>query len=474
MITPVRLLALLLGLAMCAQAQSAAPANGLRDEALAALRKATAYYHSKVARHGGYVYYTSDDLSQRWGEGKAAPDQIWVQPPGTPAVGMAFLAAYKATKEPPFLNAARDAAQALVQGQLESGGWTNYVDFAARGKNAPRFRKLPGGTRNHSSLDDGVTQSALRFLFQMDEVLEFKDADIHTAAKDGLDALLKAQFTSGGFPQGWSGPVPAHPPAKAAYPDYDWRTENRIKNYWELPTLNDDLVLHLVTTLEEGWRIYRDDRCKEAIVKLGEFLLRAQMPDPQPAWAQQYDHQMHPVWARKFEPPAIAGRESQGALRTLLEIHRITRDAKFLEPFPKALAYLKRSLLPDGKLARYYELQTNKPLYMDEQYQLTYDDARAPKHYGWKSDSRLESIEKRLEEQKSGKFRDPLKPKSISEETVRTIVRSLDAEGRWLSINNGPEALVGQPKFAPGQRYLSSEVFNKNVGTLAAFLAQPR
>ena len=30
-----------------------------------------------------------------------------------------------------------------------------------------------------------------------------------------------------------------------------------------------------------------------------------QMPDPQPGWAQQYDYDMRPMWARKFEPAAI-------------------------------------------------------------------------------------------------------------------------------------------------------------------------
>ena len=38
---------------------------------LAALRTAVTYYRSNVASHGGYVYYYSLDLSQRWGEGVA-------------------------------------------------------------------------------------------------------------------------------------------------------------------------------------------------------------------------------------------------------------------------------------------------------------------------------------------------------------------------------------------------------------------
>ena len=39
-------------------------------------------------------------------------------------------------------------------------------------------------------------------------------------------------------------------------------------------------------------------------------------------------------------------------------------------------------------------------------------------------------------------------------------MRPPDADGRWVSTYDG-EALVGQPKFAPGERYLSSAVFSR-------------
>lgn len=63
-----------------------------------------------------------------------------------------------------------------------------------------------------------------------------------------------------------------------------------------------------------------------ALEKPGDFLILAQMPDPQPAWAQQYSYDMHPLWARRFEPPAIADRESEDVMLTLMEIHRYTGD----------------------------------------------------------------------------------------------------------------------------------------------------
>ena len=54
---------------------------------------------------------------------------VWVQPPGTPAVGTAMLEAYQRTGEPAVLDAALDAGRALVRGQMHSGGWTNRIEF---------------------------------------------------------------------------------------------------------------------------------------------------------------------------------------------------------------------------------------------------------------------------------------------------------------------------------------------------------
>ena len=105
-----------------------------REDAAAAMRKAATFYRSQVARHGGYVYYYSPDLRTRLGEGPAAADQIWVQPPGTPTVGMAYLKAYEATGEPQYVEAATEAAEALIYGQLKSGGWQNSISLPQRGR----------------------------------------------------------------------------------------------------------------------------------------------------------------------------------------------------------------------------------------------------------------------------------------------------------------------------------------------------
>jgi hypothetical protein len=451
--------ALLLALLLPAAARADDPA--LKADAARALKAAATYFHAKVAVRGGYVYYVTPDLAQRWGEGKASPTTVFVQPPGTPAVGEAFLDAFAATGDKFYLDAATAAAECLANGQLQSGGWTQTIEFGPA-KRVGKYRKMPGGSWNASSLDDDQTQSAVRFLARADQALGFKNERVSDAAKYGYDALLTAQFPNGGFPQVFTGPSPDAPVVKAKYPDFDYRTEGKVKEYWTHYTLNDGLPGTVAEALMTAHAVYGDAKYKAALAKLGDFLILAQMPEPQPAWCQQYDRDMRPVWARKFEPPAVSGWESQDAMETLVRVARVTGDKKYLEPVPRALAYLRKSLLPDGRLARFYELKTNRPLYMDAAYQLTFDPSAAPAHYGWTQPSRLDAIEKQLT------AAPPKRPRPTEAE-VRGVIAALDAEGRWVSTYAG-ERLVGQPPFAAGFRYVSSEVFRRNVGVLSAYL----
>ncbi len=465
-------LILFTGFVMLLAAHPTQAEDALRDQAKTAMKTAASYYREKVASHGGYVYHYSPDFKKRLGEGVATVDQIWVQPPGTPTVGLAYLEAFHATGDQFYLKAATDAAEALVYGQLKSGGWTNCIDFDPRGSRTSDYRNGKGRGKNNSSLDDDQTQSAIRLLIHVDQAHQFQHKQIHQAAMVALEALLKAQFPNGAFPQVWTGPVLPQPVKKANYPAYDWRTEGKIKEYWTQYTLNDDLAGSVSETLIDAYQIYKNEKYLHAVTKLGDFLIHAQMPDPQPAWAQQYNYQMQPIWARRFEPAAISGSESQDVLETLIKIATLTQDNKYLKPIPTALAYLKKSQLADGQLARYYELKSNRPLYMfrnGKQYTLTYDDSNLPKHYGWKISSRLDRITKQYEQAQSKATTKPVTAKQL-EPQVRQIIKSLDGQGRWMSVYQG-ERLVGQPKFAMEEQYLSSAVFSQNITVLSQYLA---
>ena len=317
----------------------------LRDQAAHALRRATEFFRTKLSTEGGYLWRYSEDLSQRAGETAATDTMVWVQPPGTPTVGVAFLDAYAATGDRAYLDAARDAASALVRGQLRSGGWHYLIEFDPQKRARYAYRthpdagagEVPRKVTNLTTLDDDNTQSALRLLMRVDRTLEFKDPKVHEAARYALDCLLKAQYPNGAWPQSFDHfPDPAaFPVVRASYPKTWPRTSPGAK-YGSFYTLNDNSVADTIDVMLQAAQVYGDSKYKAAAEKGGGFLLLAQMPEPQPAWAQQYDAAMHPAWARKFEPPAVTGGESQEALTILLSLYRATGDMRYLEPVPRA------------------------------------------------------------------------------------------------------------------------------------------
>ena len=476
-----------LALAAMVVANASAADPGLRHQAEASLRRGVEFFRSHVAVEGTYLWQYSEDLSEREGEGKATATQGWVQPPGTPAVGLAFLSAWRATSNAWYLEAARETARGLARGQLRSGGWTYSIDFSPEGRRKAAYRDGGGKNgRNFTTLDDDTTQCALRFLMQTDEALGFRDGKIRECIEYGLTALLKAQYPNGAWPQGFErAPEPGKfPVKKASYPDAWPRLWPGSSNYWLRYTLNDNSLATTLEMLFEAGRIYRGPaagtnftalaaQCRAAAKKAGDFLLLAQMPEPQPAWAQQYDFDMHPAWARKFEPPAVSGGESQNVLRSLLLLARETGDRKYLAPIPAALEYLRRSRLPDGRLARFYELRSNQPLYFTKDYAMTHDDGDMPTHYSFKVADKTDAIARDYERAKQlspGELKKPTQaapppvtPELIAE--VKAILAAQDSLGRW--IEEGRLRSQG----TRGSRIIRSATFNRNVETLSRYLA---
>jgi hypothetical protein len=152
----------------------------------------------------------------------------------------------------------------------------------------------------------------------------------------------------------------------------DWPRTWPRTDYGGFYTLNDNTQRDCIRTMLEAHKQLGDRKYLEAARKGGDFLLLARLPEPQPAWAQQYSFEMEPAWARAFEPPAVCSGESVGAMRMLVDLFLETGDAKFLEPIPPFIAWLKRSEIEPGKWARCYELETNKPVYGDRDGKIHY------------------------------------------------------------------------------------------------------
>ena len=451
----------------------------------AAAARAVGYATQHLADHGGYLWWYRTDLKEQAGEGRPVPrGTIWVQPPGTPTVGEAILRMGEVTGDQRYLAAATATGEALAWGQLASGGWYAWIQFGPPTLKALHYRhdwerdhKASGKRRNTSTFDDDITQSALRFMLKLDKQLHGRNKAIHHAVGVGLPALLGTQNPNGGWPQVFTEAAdPSRPVLQATFPE-TWRERPGGVSYWDFYTLNDGVIQANVETLYLAADLYDSKRCLAAAARAGDFLLLAQLPAPQPVWAQQYNFQMQPCWARKFEPPAASSWETVMSLETLLEIWLRTGDDKYRKAMDPAIAWLDQRRLPSGLWARFYELQTNRPLYMTSDYQLTYSDADTPAHYGFKQDisDRLQRLKDQL---KLG--RDKLlaqrthspTPKEqrakLAELTPRVeqVLASLDAQGRWVMVQT---TMKGKPLPEP-REVLDMQVLTDNLNLLADYL----
>ena len=112
-------------------------------QATAALRKAVGFYRTQVGYQGAYLYKYSADLSKQEGEHDANRTTGWTQPPGTPSVGAAYLDAYLQVGDDYLLAAAREAGEALLRGQLDSGGWSYKFELGERDRLQHAYRLKP-------------------------------------------------------------------------------------------------------------------------------------------------------------------------------------------------------------------------------------------------------------------------------------------------------------------------------------------
>jgi len=421
-------------------ARSAAEDSALLARARASMRKAGEYWAKRVASHGGYVWeYSTALVTRRRGESGDLPlTTNWVQPPGTPWVGMAFLRAYEATGEKLYLDAAVAAAHCLAWGQLESGGWAYSIEFDLK-RNKYRYHhlveaKVPNVSRlrNTTTFDDNNTQSATRLLMAVDQYVD--DPKIDDAVRRALNCFLAAQYKGGP----WDGAWPQrYPPPR--------------KGYGRYPTFNDNTMSDCVRTMLAAYRQYEKQEYLDSVKRCLEFYLRSQQPAPQSAWAQQYDENLKPAWARKFEPPAITGGESSGNIKLLIDMYIELGDERYMEAAAKAIDWYKRSRIGGterrGVWARFYEVGTNRPLYFTREYKLVYTDDDLPIHYSFKGNYGVNSRMRYYEEVKKRGREYYLKLRAHRntpqewrarakrmERKVKAIMQKQDELGRWVKV----------------------------------------
>ncbi len=459
-------------LAIAATVGAAGSAESLRRRATDAIGRAVAYHRGNIAANGGYLWRYSSDLTMREGEFHPAFDtvrptksQIWVQPPGTPSVGLAYVRLFETTGDSAYLGAAEEAAGALEWGQLARGGWDYKIDFDSVASRKWFYRRDkeagvdPTGRRNTATFDDNVTQSAMRLIMAVDKLTGFEKAH-HGAAMYGLDFMLESQFENGAWSQRY--PLP--------------------DNYTGFYTFNDNSINDCIDVMLIAWKTYSDSTYLESALLGGDFIVASQIDPPQEGWAQQYDADLNPAWARSFEPAAVCPAVTGRNIRTLVQLYLETGEERFMECIPSAIGWLERSRIPapvgfrdvrgpiaDGLWARFYELGTNTPVFGDRDRKVHYVYGEISEErkcgYGWYGNYGTRAIDLYNAVLSAGRegyiaSRDAAPADQARREQalamepdIRAIVSALDEEGRW--VKDG---------------WISMRTYVRNIDTLREYL----
>lgn len=270
---------------------------------------------------------------------------------------------------------ARTAADSVIQYQSPQGGWLKNADLLTP-PSTPSALGRP-------TIDNGATTMPMRFLALVADATG--GAKYRKAFDRGIDYLFAAQYPNGGWPQYF--------PLREGYYSRITYNDNAMVN-----------VLKLLRDVSAGEGPYgfvdqeRRDKASAAAERGIDVILRSQVKQGgQPtAWCAQHDEEtLQPAWARAYEPPSLSGGESVGIVRFLMSIDEPAPDivaaiegaVRWLRSVAMSGVRIGRIRRPDGRVerflvkdpdapplwARFYELGTNRPLYLDRDSVYRYD-----------------------------------------------------------------------------------------------------
>jgi len=302
-----------------------------RARALSAMKRATRYMTETVAYQGGYLWAYLPDFSRCWGELEAKRSMLWVQPPGTPAVGHVLLDAFLATGDVFYLGAAREVAGALLAAQHASGGWNYVYDFAGERSLAEWYESVGHAAwrleefhihPDNATFDDACTADATQFLLRLQ--LTRPEPALALALDQALGFVRRSQYPNGGWPQRY----PLQP------------------DYTSFITFNDDVLGENMKTLLMAHLALGDPHALERLRAAMASVVQTQQPRPQPGWGLQHDLEGKPAAARSFEPAAFATHTTAANIGLLLTFHELTGNSEYSRRVPEALDWLDKLALP--------------------------------------------------------------------------------------------------------------------------------
>lgn len=266
-------------------------------------------------------------------------------------------------------DSARLVGANVMAHQIDNGAWPKNVNF---------FRLEDDGAAAPSSLeaatiDNGATTTEIRFLMRL--FAATGDSLCLESALRGVRYLLSMQYDNGGFPQ--------------YYPRRD--------HYHARITFNDDAMVSVLRLLREvslrrapygPFPLALSVEAAAAVDKGVACILACQyVQDGVPTvWAQQYDeHTLQPAPARAFELAGLCSAESAAIVEFLQSVS--ADHPEVLPAIEHAIQWFRARQLPDGRWARFYTLEDNRPFFCGRdgvmRFSLEEIDEERQKGYSW-------------------------------------------------------------------------------------------
>jgi PelA/Pel-15E family pectate lyase len=268
-------------------------------------------------------------------------------------------------------------AENVLLFQRESGGWPKNLNMNRELSKKEKKKLIAQKKEKDATIDNGATFPQLRFLAKVYNATG-KD-EYRKSFEIGLDYLFEAQYPNGGWPQ--------------FYP--------LRKGYYSHITFNDNAmsgVMNLLRDIAQNKPDFSfvpvDDKNKagKAIENGLALIIKTQIEvnGKLTGWCAQYDEEtLKPADARSYELASISGMETVDLIVYLMSIEQPSPE--IINSVQSACLWLESSKItgyrmeyttdstsarkfnrflvedPEAKplWARFYEIETNQPLYID-------------------------------------------------------------------------------------------------------------
>jgi PelA/Pel-15E family pectate lyase len=309
-------------------------------------------------------------------------------------------------------------AENMLMFQRNNGGWNKHLEEKAVNYNktytAEEQAKIKGyATKLDATIDNESTTKEIKYLVKAYKKTSNKA--YLDAAERGIQYLLSAQYANGGWPQ--------------YYPDKS--------GYRSQVTFNDNAIINVLTVMEDIVSGKNDfdavnnsfkPFAEQAIQKATSCILATQIKvnGKLTAWCTQYNAKtLEPEMARKFELASISAAESVNIVRFLMRQPKPTPEIK--QAIAAAIEWFKKVKItgynyieiadatqPKGKdrvivedpkttiWARFYEIETNRPLFAgrdsDKKYNVAEVEYERRMGYAWYGNWPTKLLEKEYPE----------------------------------------------------------------------------